>query len=107
MKMLTRTLAGNALNFAVEVIERHGHNPSGPPDYAANWLLGMPILRDHRISTTFSNGRWQAYTELQQDPPTTGIDQLEAGLRCYVGNFIGDVVSIPDAYCTPENGIPS
>lgn len=107
MKLQTRTLADNALNFAVEAIQGWGHRPSGPPDYAGDWSLGMPILRDHRIGTVHVNDRWQGQDEFQHESPTTGVDQLEAGLRFYVVNYTGEEVEIPDAYCVPSNGVPA
>lgn len=100
MKIRTSELIGNALNWAVEMIECEGAMYSGREcrPFCADWAVGGPILEREKILLDLVGpdddqewegrivGKWMEY----------GPTPLVAAMRCYVGMQLGNEVDVPE-----------
>lgn len=96
MKIKTGELIGNALNWAVEMIECEGAMYSGREcrPFCTDWAQGGPILEREKINLWTEGYDWEAtqYGKWQEWGPTP----LVAAMRCYVGSKLGNEVDVPE-----------
>lgn len=98
--MKTDELTGDALNWAVNHVERLTGVLS-PVNYCGKWEHGGPIIERERIHIrpNQSDGNFKAFVIIR---PTglahrhDGTTPLIAAMRCYVASKLGDTVDIPE-----------
>lgn len=102
MKIKTAELTGVALDWAVakcEVGAGFIGEIDDPHFYSTDWALGGPIMEREGIDCTFHPGVGAGYwtaTHVDYYDDFESPSLLEAVMRRYVANKIGDEVEIPD-----------
>ena len=103
MKIITASLSGAALDWAVCKCEHHGvgEHPKllkqgcRPSPFSTEWSIGGPIIEREGITLRCGVGGWDA--ELDEfNVLVSGKTPLEAAMRCFVASKLGDEVEIPE-----------
>lgn len=122
-KIPVRKLRGNALDWAVAVVEAKRVSQSGLNvqiingvwqgrdgyRFSTDWALAGPIIERERIQIAPLpdrgwRGHWRNfaadskadYRECWMDCFDPGVTALHASMRCYVQSVLGDSVEVPD-----------
>ena len=101
MRVNTRELQGQALDYAVAY--SHGRSNLAIEDYhpSTDWAQGGPIIEREGISIVEQGdaAEWVAslynYPEGDWHLHTTGPTPLIAAMRCYVASKLGDEIDLP------------
>ena len=97
MKVKTSELQGDALDWAVELLENgeQAKRLNYPSSYSTEWEYGGPIIEREMIELVpQSPALWEAMYK-NQHIPNDGPTPLIAAMRCYVASKLGDEVEIP------------
>mgnify|MGYP000876312877 CR=1 FL=1 len=127
MRVKTCELAGQALDWAVSVVEldvlREGGHPVKPwveeairegravNAYSTDWLWAGEIIEREGIELARSSmSRWQATIDNVEGDALvvteTGDTPLVAAMRCWVSYAMGDSVDVPDAVASTSTSAP-
>ena len=113
MKVKTRELIGQALNWAVAKCEkeagyniREGHGGTllvvdsndfgAPAAFSTDWAQGGPIIERERIGVWTANGITWHGRDFVLLAVSDGQTPLVAAMRAYVSSELGDTVDIPE-----------
>lgn len=95
--MKTAELTGSALDWAVSVAKGlswklHGHIP-----FSTDWAQGGAIIERECIDLQYQGGETDVWAAdmFNADSMVYGDTPLEAAMRCYVANKLGDEVEMP------------
>lgn len=102
MKIQTKDLQGQALDWAVGVAHEDGG--LSPVAYSTDWQFGGPIIEREKIEWQWLPAPDKAHQYGARKPSLGGLNRtfcmdgptvLIAAMRCYVASKLGDEVQVP------------